>query len=117
MYYRNFVKGTSGVCAGSWINVKNRYLGLRFILKGETHFGWARLNVTCDLNAKKIGLLTGYAYETRPNTPIITGKIDGPDVVTVQPGSLGQMARGASATSRDTRVQLEQRTATPPHRD
>jgi hypothetical protein len=117
MYYRDFVQGTSGACSGSWVNVKNRYLGLRFILKGETHFGWARLNVTCDLHAKKIGLLTGYAYETKPNKPIITGKINGPDVITVRPASLGQMARGASAISGRARVQLEQEKAAPPQKD
>jgi hypothetical protein len=36
--------------AGPWANggrgVKNRYLGLRFKIKGQTHFGWARLSVT-----------------------------------------------------------------------
>jgi hypothetical protein len=79
--------------------VKNRYLGLRFIIKGETHFGWARLNVACNLGSKKIGLLTGYAYETIANKPIIAGKTKGPDFITVQPASLGQLARGASATS------------------
>jgi hypothetical protein len=41
--------------------------------------------------------LTGYAYETIPNKPIIAGKTKGPDVFTVQPGSLGHLARGASS--------------------
>jgi hypothetical protein len=99
MYYRFRAQGTSGACSGSWADVKNRYLGLRFIIKGETHFGWARLNVACNLGSKKIGLLTGYAYETVPNKPIIAGKTMGPDVITVQSASLGQLARGGSATS------------------
>jgi hypothetical protein len=84
---------------GQWMNVKNRYLGFRFSIKGKTHYGWARLNV--EYNPKTIvlkALLTGYAYETVPNKPIITGKIKGPDVVTVQPGSLGHLAAGASET-------------------
>ena len=33
-------------CFGNWSNVKNRYLGLRFVIKQETHFGWARLSVS-----------------------------------------------------------------------
>jgi uncharacterized repeat protein (TIGR03803 family) len=41
--------------------------------------------------------LTGYAYETIANKSIIAGKTKGPDVVTVQPASLGHLARGASA--------------------
>src|SRR5262249_2849273 len=31
---------------GHWVNVKNHYLGLMFHISGETHFGWARLDVT-----------------------------------------------------------------------
>jgi len=40
------------------------------------------------------GTLTGYAYETIPNKPIITGQTKGPDVITVQPERLGELARG-----------------------
>src|SRR5208337_1079591 len=38
---------TSGVCTGPWAGVSSRYLGLKFVIKGETHFGWARLAVNC----------------------------------------------------------------------
>ena len=99
MYYRFREQGTSGACSGSWVNVKNHYLGLRFIIKGETHFGWARLDVTCKFGSKRIGLLTGYAYETIPNKAIIAGKTKGPDVITVNPASLGHLARGAMTIS------------------
>jgi hypothetical protein len=86
----------TGITSGKWINVTNRYLGLKFQIKGKTHYGWARLTVH---NSKgKIGaLLTGYAYETVPNKPIKTGKTKGPDVLTVQPASLGHLAYGAPA--------------------
>jgi len=60
------------------------------------HYGWARLNVTT-FSGEITATLIGYAYETIPNKPIITGKAKGPDVVTVQPASLGQLATGASA--------------------
>ncbi len=63
-----------GKCEGPWLNVKNRYLGLKFIIKGKDHFGWARLTTT-----GRIALLTGYAYETIPNKPIIAGKTKGPE--------------------------------------
>ena len=98
-------------CTGPWANVSSRYLGLRFtIKKKEVHFGWARVNVTClEQGPKVVGLLTGYAYETVPNRPIVTGKqrdlgkVDVtdrkaaiPDWRTVpQPGSLGRLAQGA----------------------
>lgn len=86
---------------GQWMNVKNRYLGFRFSVKGKTHYGWARLNV--EYNPKTImlkALLTGYAYETVPNSAIIAGKTKGPDVVTVKGASLGQLAAGASKIPR-----------------
>ena len=58
---------------GSWINVDNRYLGVKFKIKGETHYGWARLSV--QVQALKItATLTGYAYESLPNKPIVAGK-------------------------------------------
>jgi hypothetical protein len=36
----------------------------------------------------------GYAYETIPNKPIVTGQTKGPDVV--EPATLGHLARGAA---------------------
>ena len=47
------------------------YLGLKFSIKGKTHFGWARVK-TASIFPYKV-LLTGYAYETIPNKPIMTG--------------------------------------------
>jgi hypothetical protein len=80
---------------GPWANggkgVKNRYLGLKFLVKGEVHYGWARLNVSCHRQGPPIvGTLTGYAYETIPNKPIIAGQEHGKDEAT-----LGRLAQGA----------------------
>ncbi len=93
---------SSGVCWGKWNDVKRRYLGLEFLIKGQVHYGWARLNESCmktGMNGVK-ALLTGYAYETIPNKPIITGKTKGPDVITLEPGSLGALAAAASQQRR-----------------
>ncbi len=79
---------------GRWCNVSNRYLGLKFLIKGKVHYGWARLNVSAHQNTIT-GTLTGYAYETIPNKPIITGRT-GPDVITLEPGSLGRLAQGSA---------------------
>ncbi len=81
-------------CYGVWANAKDRYLGLRFKASGKTHYGWARLSDWCGPGV--MVLLTGYAYETIPNKPIIAGKTKGPDVITLEPGSLGALAAGAS---------------------
>jgi hypothetical protein len=78
---------------GQWWSVQNRYLGLKFYIKGNVHYGWARLTTEPFEDIR----LTGYAYETIPNKPIITGKTKGPDVITFQPPTLGHLAAGASA--------------------
>jgi hypothetical protein len=79
---------------GSWFDVTNRYLGLKFQIKGKTHYGWARLSVFTTQSFTFAAALTGYAYETVPNKPIIAGKTKGPDVITVQPATLGTLALG-----------------------
>jgi hypothetical protein len=92
---------------GSWPGVKNRYLGLQFVIKGKKHFGWARLSVS---RAPYVAALTGYAYETIPNKPIIAGKTQGPDDTSAEessatpmpasePASLGALAMGAPGLS------------------
>jgi hypothetical protein len=82
--------GTCCYSRGPWKNVQNRYLGLRFVIKGQIHYGWARLNVTiADKNLE--ATLTGYAYETIPNKPIIAGQTHGTNKPT-----LGRLAQGAS---------------------
>lgn len=86
-------------CTGPWANVANRYLGLKFVIKGKIHFGWARLNVSCS-NATVTGTLTGYAYETVADRPILTGKEKGNDVsegpgLLAMPATLGQLAQGS----------------------
>jgi hypothetical protein len=69
--------------------VTNRYLGLKFVIDGEVHYGWARLSVTVGHERQfgdVSGTLTGYAYETIPDKPIIAGRITGADVITVPSG-------------------------------
>jgi hypothetical protein len=96
MYYRFRSVNSYGRCSGSWTDIKDRYLGFRFLIKGKIHYGWARLNVKCNLDSKKIGVLTGYAYETIPKRPIIAGKTKGQDVITMpmNTGTLGELAVG-----------------------
>jgi hypothetical protein len=86
---------------GQWPYARGRYLGLRFVIAGKIHYGWARLSVPSITLKNGINaitaVVTGYAYETMPGKPIITGKTKGPDVVTLQPATLGHLATGASA--------------------
>jgi len=84
MAYRSSGDGT--LSGGPWKNVKGRYLGLKFLIKGKTHYGWARLNVSI-MNQQVNATLTGYAYETVPDKAIITGK-------TKSEATLGVLAAG-----------------------
>lgn len=89
---------------GPWANATNRYLGFKFLINGQTHYGWARMSVADYIHGGQV-VLTGYAYETTPNTPIIEGHISGPEKAgsfapaeltpTPQSASLGMLARGA----------------------
>jgi hypothetical protein len=94
-----------GPWAGSkFLGVRNRYLGLKFTIDGQTHFGWARLNVKIVVGAFIQATITGYAYEGAANTPIQAGKTMGTNNVgnLNSPGSkyhgadLGVLACGAS---------------------
>jgi hypothetical protein len=93
---------------GLWKNVDDRYLGLKFQLGGQTHYGWARLRV--QMVNGITATLTGYAYETVPNRPIRAGRTQGgSDAGTTstdasnpnrkQATSLGSLARGAQGGS------------------
>jgi len=87
--------GSTGTCCnffyGNWKKVTGKYLGVKFNVNGQVHYGWARLTVeSC---CKTIGFqilvhVTGYAYETNPDTPILAGQTS---------GSLGSLALGALA--------------------
>lgn len=100
--------GTSS--RGPWVNVTNRYLGLKFIIKSQRHYGWARLTVKVS-GVTVTGILTGYAYETIPNKAIIAGETKGPDqeniaptgasltAPTPKPSTLAMLALGAPALS------------------
>jgi hypothetical protein len=93
-FMAEWVGGCFSSSRGPWKQASRRYLGFRFFFKGKAHYGWARLNA----NFLDV-LLTGYAYETIPNKPIVAGKTTGPEVVRLAPATLGHLAAGASAIS------------------
>jgi hypothetical protein len=92
-------RASSRACKGPWKNVTDRYLGLKFIIKGETHYGWARLNVTCS-DVTVTATLTGYAYETVANQEITTGNTNGADDGRSTSATLGRLAQGSTGSAR-----------------
>lgn len=106
MAFEGTRSGISSFYSGPWDDAHKRFLGLKFLVNGETHFGWARLTVTA--KGGIAATLTGYAYETVSNQPIITGMISGPEVASPaepdamltpsdQSATLGMLARGADS--------------------
>ena len=96
---------------GPWRNVESRYLGLKFSISGQTHYGWARLNVKLNKKCNFVVTLTGYAYETIPNKLIFTGHTKGPNDISIEepdaaltmpdsePATLGLLAMGSPGLS------------------
>ncbi|BDD06581.1 zinc-dependent metalloprotease [Aureibacter tunicatorum] len=52
---------------------KTMFAGLRFENRGNTHYGWVRINIDNDLETITV---IDYAYHTRPNQSVITGLIE-----------------------------------------
>jgi hypothetical protein len=113
MLNRQFYYGsrTQQGWGGAWANggkgVKNRYLGFKFKINGQFHYGWARLSVTTPSHSPYTATLTGYAYETTPNKGIVAGQESGPAEVgdningtsptsSFRPASLGLLGLGAA---------------------
>lgn len=94
--------GTRTGSGGIWADKTNRYMGLKFLIEGETHFGWLRMTV-----AHGKSTVTGYAYETVPNKAIKAGHTHGPQTTAMEgawgatqgavqgSASLGLLALGA----------------------
>jgi hypothetical protein len=110
----DFFKSCQGIDAGSMVSVgafgKNKpftgpYLGFKYKINGETHYGWARVEVRAS-RSEITATLTGYAYETVANRPIVTGlteeifdqDAETPKAQTTmpEPVSLGRLAQGSS---------------------
>jgi hypothetical protein len=66
--------------SGNWLDVTG-YVGLEFLINGQTHYGWAAVRVQFDNSQVPWSLfatLTGYAYETTPGHSIAAGQTSGP---------------------------------------
>jgi hypothetical protein len=75
---RNKFNTARGSYYGQWLSVEYAYLGLKFVINGQPHYGWAQVKFGSTggfLSAS----LSGYAYETIANHPIKAGEKSGTD--------------------------------------
>jgi hypothetical protein len=56
----------------NWNGVTDKYLGLQFVVGGNTHYGWARLD--CNAIGDSV-VVKDYAFDATPNTGIMTGNM------------------------------------------
>jgi hypothetical protein len=99
-----FAYSGTGV-SGNWANVKQAYLGLKFDIQGQIHYGWAEFSVNASAHGPMPvnATLLGYAYEATPNQSIKTGQKSGmgsdSGSLMPQPGTLPALAQGVARKS------------------
>jgi hypothetical protein len=72
------VIGQPPLTVGYFTGLESAYLGFQFQNNGDTYYGWAR--VGCPIAELNVGWIYDYAYETSPNTPIVTGTVPEPGI-------------------------------------
>jgi hypothetical protein len=90
--------GHSGYTSkGPWIKTApDSYLGVRFLIDGETHYGWVRMTVVASPSQVE-ATITGYAYETVANQPLRAGQgATKSQAAGTHPASLGVLSLGAA---------------------
>jgi hypothetical protein len=81
-YYTYASSGT-----GNFLGQTNKFLGLRFVIGGQTNYGWLKIG-DVEYNAASVTIL-GYAYETTPGGDIPAGAVP-------EPNALALLALGAA---------------------
>ncbi len=72
----NYVSCYNGIGGSNWCGVSDKYLGLRFLIGANTHYGWARLDVSASGDSFTV---KDYAYNTVPGQSITAGQTLGVD--------------------------------------
>lgn len=70
--YLGAVSGSYTFC--NWLGATDKYLGVRFMIGSNIHYGWARLSVSA--NADTI-IVKDYAYEILPGIGLTAGQMVG----------------------------------------
>ena len=67
------MRAGGGSVFGNFANTQNQYLGVNFLVNGQTHYGWVRVSVHVQ-GTSITAHISGYAYETTVNKPIRAGQ-------------------------------------------
>lgn len=86
-YSGGFQSLNYGSCSfGNWCNVTDRFIGLRFSIGGNIHYGWVRLDVN---NAGSVWTVKDYAYDDVMGTGIPAGSMGTPGTASPSSGIIG----------------------------
>ncbi|WP_430467444.1 T9SS type A sorting domain-containing protein [Winogradskyella ouciana] len=67
----NYVSCYNGTGSSNWCGVSDKFIGLRFDIGGNTHYGWARLDVSASGDSFTV---KDYAYNSTPGEAINAGQ-------------------------------------------
>ena len=67
----NYVSCYGGFGGSNWCGVTDKFLGLRFQISGNTHYGWAKLDVSASGDSFTV---KEYAYNATPDESINAGQ-------------------------------------------
>lgn len=65
---------------GAWLGVSDKFLGVKFMIGANTHYGWARLDVSAGADTIRV---KDYAYNQNVDLPLLAGQTVGLDDVAV----------------------------------
>ncbi len=77
---------SSSSYGGNFPGTSGKYIGIKFQVSGNTHYGWIQVDIPADVSSVTI---SGYAYNDTPAGPITAGQIP-------EPAGLGLLACGAA---------------------
>jgi hypothetical protein len=109
--YYGFQRSSGSFC--TWQKVTTQaFVGFKFSIVGQTHFGWARFGgISLGVRQRAAATFIDYAYETIPNKAIVTGHTKERNdssagstpaalsTPTREPATLGVLALGSPALS------------------
>jgi hypothetical protein len=64
---------TAGGSYGNWLNASDKYLGVRFFVGTDVHYGWIRFTITANAQGVTV-VYKDYAYNTTPDQGLLAGQ-------------------------------------------
>ncbi|MCU0433195.1 MAG: T9SS type A sorting domain-containing protein [Bacteroidia bacterium] len=69
--YLGYVNVSGNYTIGQWPGLSDKFMGVRFTVNNQPHYGWVRLSLSIGSDSL---LIKDYAYNSQPNQYIIAGQ-------------------------------------------